>query len=342
MRLNLCLLGLLGLVLSSCGMPTDGGAPGDDGREGAVAPFALEPVRPGMRPFRAATTEYTGARAVPALPPVKAVGYAGGALPVEVQAFGRDGLPIAPASTGMKAYDPSDLKPVRQLIWGGVYGPHDAGTAYRLEVGDELTLHVQDHDELSGTLTVLVDGTVELPLVKERVPARGRTVTQLQNSIVVTLRTYARDPHIVTLALNVAGGRYYHIFGAVRFPGRYPMGLETVRVSEAVFRANSESVLGRSMAADVKARLAAESSVGMRTGFAVPDKADLGRVFLITPHRTRPTKRVVNAGAALLGGRTGRDPVIQPGTIVFVPGRGGEDPFGRFAADELEFLPTGP
>lgn len=273
--------------------------------------FAVKPLRPELPGYRGSHTEYTGKEPPPPLPAAPGAGQASLAL-------GPDGLPVGPTPHGMPAYDPRGLMPVRQLIYGGTYGERGADRPYELTVGDELTLVLEEHPELSGPLTVRTDGSVELPLVKRRVEAAGRTVAQLRGAIIRVLGDYARNPDRVTLGVDFAAGRHYFVFGAVRRPGRYPMGYRNITVAEAVFRANTDPADAAAPPADVQERLRTETEVKLRRNFRPPPEADLESVHLVTPHRSRPVRTTVNVKAALLEGRGGNNPYLQSGQIVFV------------------------
>jgi hypothetical protein len=96
------------------------------------------------------------------------------------------------------------------------------------------------------------------------------------------------------------------------------MGVGEMRLSEAIFRSNSTRY--QAFIEEVRrSRLEAESEVHAREGFAIPTYAQLTKVSVITPHRSRPTRREYNVKAALFQGMTANDPVIRPGQIVWVP-----------------------
>ncbi len=270
--------------------------------------FAVAPVQPRMTAYKGMEVDYDGRAPAPALPPVAGAGR-------------RGGFPGGPMAGELPAYEPGGFRPLEELVYGGAWGDPGADRPYALAVGDRLALVVEGHPELSGPLEVHVDGTVELPLVRRRVPAAGKTVEALRPLVIETLADYARDPDHVTLAVDHAGGRCYYVFGAVARPGRYPMGLRPIRASEAILRANSTPATGPDATPDAQVR--AETTGALRTDFAAPAGADLARVQLVTPHPTHPTRRPLDVGGALVEGRTGADPYLRAGQILFVPSTDG-------------------
>ncbi|MBN1256410.1 MAG: polysaccharide biosynthesis/export family protein [Planctomycetes bacterium] len=298
-------------LLSSC-IESDVGEP----PEGRTA-FRVDPVQPVMPAYRGVQNSYTG-RENPNLPP-ETISRIPVVRPVSAEVYNTGDLPVSAVAQDSTAYDLGDLLPVKQLIYGGPYGDQAGRRDYQLAVGDELTLDVEDHPELSGTVVVLTDGSIELPLVKKSVPARGRTLHALEQDLLVRLQAYALDPYLTKLRLDYAGGNYYYIFGEVKNPGRYPMGANEIRVSEAVFRANSASLANAVEGLSMKEQIRAETETPMRTGYRAKRFAEMNRVYLITPHRSRPTRRIIDVQAALQQGLTGNDPYLRQGQIIFVP-----------------------
>ncbi|MFH0910559.1 MAG: polysaccharide biosynthesis/export family protein [Planctomycetota bacterium] len=274
---------------------------------------------------------YTGAEEPPALPPLgtgAGEGVDSSLAPVSVQSYA--GGRTAPGErTGPEPYLSDDLRPVRELIYGGPYVPYEGIRPYRFGVNDQILLRVEGHDELSGKLQVITDGTVELPLVRERIPAIDRTREELKRAIVRSLAKYVEGEPRVELGIDFAAGRYYYVFGEVQTAGRFPMGIRPVTVSEAVFRANSSSLLDAKRRSGtyggvweevgVEERIRAELDTSHRENFLVSQTADFRKIYVITPHRTRPTREIVNVKAILYEGKTGDDRVVKPGQVIFVP-----------------------
>ena len=98
------------------------------------------------------------------------------------------------------------------------------------------------------------------------------------------------------------------------------MGITPIRLSEAVFRANSNILrFGGETGLTREERFREEMEISPREGYRLPTYSDLMHVSVITPHRSHPSRRVYNVKSALLQGVTGKDPVLRSGQIVFVP-----------------------
>lgn len=226
--------------------------------------------------------------------------------------------------------------PIEQLVYGGDQPDIDKPERYRLMPKDVITVTVRDHPELSGQLEIQPDGTVRLPSVHDLARLRGLTVEEASEELRRALAVYVRGDCVVRVQANRARGGYYFVFGDVLQPGRFPMGMEPVKLSDAVLAANWEANPGRR---DLDGDELGPSfpAASPRGKYIAPSTADLARVMLITPHRSQPARSVHDVRSAMLG-VTSQDPVIRPGQIVVVPSldpsRNSNLPFAR--------TPTGP
>lgn len=207
--------------------------------------------------------------------------------------------------------------PIEQLVFGGDYPDIDKPESYRLMPKDEASVTVKDHPEFSGKLVVQPDGTVRVPNTPDLVRIRGMTVDEAAEEIRRHLSVYVRGECVVRLQANRARGGYYFVFGDVLQPGRFPMGMEPVRLSDAVLAANWEANPAR-LDADGDELGPAFPAASPRGKFIAPRSADLARVMLITPHRSQPARTVHDVRSAMLG-VTANDPVVRPGQIIVVP-----------------------
>ncbi|NND50689.1 MAG: polysaccharide export protein, partial [Rhizobiales bacterium] len=90
---------------------------------------------------------------------------------------------------------------------------------YYLDAGDQLRITVYGQQDLSRVYPISASGSIAMPLVGS-VSARGRTVDQLENTIVTALAAgYLRDPDV---SVEVQAYRPFFILGEVRNPGQYP------------------------------------------------------------------------------------------------------------------------
>lgn len=89
---------------------------------------------------------------------------------------------------------------------------------YMLDAGDQVRVTVFDQGDLSNTYNVDQSGYISFPLVGA-VPARGRTVQQLESQIAQKLRNgFLRDPDV---SAEVAAYRTIFVMGEVGASGQY-------------------------------------------------------------------------------------------------------------------------
>lgn len=89
---------------------------------------------------------------------------------------------------------------------------------YRVDSGDRLRVTVFDQKDLSTTYSVDQAGYISFPLVGA-VPARGRTLQELEGQIAAKLKQgYLRDPDV---SIEVDRYRSIFVMGEVGQPGQY-------------------------------------------------------------------------------------------------------------------------
>lgn len=93
--------------------------------------------------------------------------------------------------------------------------------AYILGPGDTIDVMVVGEHELSQTLTIKPDGSIDLALVGE-VAAAGRTTTQLAAELKARYSKYLIAPSI-TVSVHTFRVDYISILGQVNRPGEYPI-----------------------------------------------------------------------------------------------------------------------
>ncbi len=90
--------------------------------------------------------------------------------------------------------------------------------AYRLQIGDKLKLVVFGEDNLSGDVEINGRGRIQIPLVGE-IPAKGRTLKDLQRAIVAKLSDgYIKSPRI---SLDITNYRPIFVHGEVKSGGQF-------------------------------------------------------------------------------------------------------------------------
>lgn len=218
---------------------------------------------------------------------------------------------------GSGATGPSgQLHPIEQLVYGGDYPDVDKPELYRLMPKDAISVTVKDHPEFSGKLEIQADGTIRVPNCPDLVRLRGLTVEEASEKIRDYLQVFIKGETIVSVQANRARGGYYFVFGDVTQPGRFPMGIEPIKLSDAVLAANWEANPSRM---DPDEELGpAFPAASPRGKFYTRRSADLARVMLITPHRSQPVRTVHDIRSAMLGVMRD-DPLVRPGQIIVVP-----------------------
>jgi len=89
---------------------------------------------------------------------------------------------------------------------------------YRVDSGDRLRVTVFDQKDLSTTYSVDQAGYISFPLVGA-VPARGRTLQELEGQIAAKLKQgYLRDPDV---SIEIDRYRSIFVMGEVGQPGQY-------------------------------------------------------------------------------------------------------------------------
>lgn len=119
---------------------------------------------------------------------------------------------LAAAMTSVVLAACSSYQPAPKAFHEAVMQP------YRLDAGDRLRVTVFEQSGLTGSYTVDQAGYIAFPLIGA-VPARGRTLQQLEGEIAAGLRQgYLRDPDV---AIEIDRYRSFFIMGEVGQAGQY-------------------------------------------------------------------------------------------------------------------------
>lgn len=125
---------------------------------------------------------------------------------------------------------------------------------YYLDSGDLLRITVFGQEELTRVYPVNDGGKIAMPLIGS-VTARGRTIDQLENTIVTALAAgYIRDPDV---SVEVQTYRPFFILGEVRNPGQYPY-VSNMTVQTAVAIAGGFTYRAKRDAVEISRRLPKE------------------------------------------------------------------------------------
>ena len=165
----------------------------------------------------------------------------------------------------------------------------ESAGAYRIAIDDVLDVAVQDHPDLTVSVTVISDGTVTLPLVGA-VKVAGLTADEAAARLRELYDSrYVTDP---TVGVNLKRGhvRQFFVNGEVKTPGAYPY-TEGITVLRAVIVAG---------------------------GFT--EYAAKGRVKVLRKNDGPEQAITVNAGK-IEGGAIAEDRLLEPEDIVVVPER---------------------
>ena len=136
---------------------------------------------------------------------------------------------------------------------------------YRLDSGDRLRVTVFEQTGLTNTYLVDQAGYIAFPLVGQ-VPARGKTVPQLEKAIADKLRQgYLRDPDVT---IEVDRYRPIFILGEVGRPGQYTY-VPGMTVQNAIAIAGGFSSRANHADVDLTRKINAEVITG-RIGITQP------------------------------------------------------------------------
>lgn len=181
-----------------------------------------------------------------------------------------------------------------------------AGQNYRIGPGDVIDVSVSKNETLSRSgLRVGNDGTIQLAMLDENIPAACRTERELADAVKELYRKYLVNP-FVNVAVREFNASPVAVIGAVNSPGRFQLQRQ-FRLVELLALVNGPSAS------------AADSAEILRYG----NIAYCDGSRLITPATSREELLSVKLEDAFKGGDSA-NPIIMAGDIVRVP-----------AADEL-------
>ncbi len=166
-------------------------------------------------------------------------------------------------------------------------GAPPAGDAYTLGPGDAIEIVVVGDKDLSQTVTIKPDGSIDLPLIGG-VTAAGMTTSQLASELIGLYSKYLIEPSI-TVQVHQFRVDHVYILGQVSKPGEYAIQPGT-GILEAL------------------------ASAGGPT-----DRADLAKATIIRGESgAKPDPIEVNLLQAFAGDAS-PEVKLQPGDVVFVP-----------------------
>ncbi len=98
--------------------------------------------------------------------------------------------------------------------------PDSSNERYKIGFEDTLQVDVYRHPELTQTVTVARDGTINLPRINQPVLAVCKTERELASLITAHYRNYLRNPFVNVRALEQRS-QPFAVLGAVNKPGSY-------------------------------------------------------------------------------------------------------------------------
>ena len=159
----------------------------------------------------------------------------------------------------------------------------------RIGAGDTIRITVYQSPDLSMETRVNEGGAISYPLLG-RVQLAGLTVTAAEAHIASELkrRDFVKDPQVIIVVTQVRANQV-NVLGQVGKPGRYPLDLTGMRMTEVL-----------ALAGGIIAGAGSDTVVltGVRDGRAFRKEVDLPRLFS--------------------AGGTGEDIVVAPGDTVWV------------------------
>lgn len=202
----------------------------------------------------------------------------------------------------------------------GLVVPGADTTNYILGAGDQISLSVIGYPEFTGTLALLPDGNVTLPLVGA-VQAAGLTPVQLEAVLTEHMRAYLVDP-VVSVGLTVMRPVVVTVAGEVHRPG--PLQLTSLTSSNANTRLNpnqTEPVLnqGRDFPLTDQPAIPTLSSALLLAGGVTKD-ADIRQVQVRRPiGGGRSETLSFNLWETITSDAGSADIVLRDGDSIFIP-----------------------
>ena len=170
-------------------------------------------------------------------------------------------------------------------------------TPYTLGAGDRVRVDVFDVPEYSGEFVVLVDGTLNLPVIGA-VTVRGRTLQQASETISQLYARYVRRP-LVTVGLLATRPVTIAIAGEVNRPGTYTAGAQG------------------GGGAGITAGQFPTVTQAITLAGGITQSAAVGEVKL--RRRNSPTTYTINLWALLNQGDISQDVALRDGDTLFIP-----------------------
>ncbi|MEO0518648.1 MAG: polysaccharide biosynthesis/export family protein [Cyanobacteria bacterium P01_A01_bin.116] len=208
------------------------------------------------------------------------------------------------------------LQPAQPAINPAIASSYSNAT-YILGPGDQISLSVIGYPEFTGTLALLPDGTVTLPLTG-RVRASGMTTNQLSGVLMQQLREYLVDP-VVSVGLVTMRPVVVTVSGAVHRPGPIQLSSLTSSNGNPLGSGGTDAQIGERPA------LPTLSSAVLLAGGITRD-ADIRQVVVRRPLAGGQVETLsLNLWDAITSDAGTADIGLRDGDSIFIPELSGDE-----------------
>jgi len=135
------------------------------------------------------------------------------------------------------------------------------------------------------TLTVKPDGTIDLPLLKDRILCAGHTVSEVENTVNRLYRAGVLEHVVASVALSKAQSRKMYIMGEVGAPGAYDItqpvtALQAIAIAGGEVRLTADLTSVILISRDINGK-----PIGRRLDLKrILDVGDMGPAILVKPY----------------------------------------------------------
>jgi polysaccharide export outer membrane protein len=166
---------------------------------------------------------------------------------------------------------------------------------YRLVTVHVLTFYekvnrlVQSLTTLTGgsqtTLTIKPDGTIDLPLLKERIFCTGHTIREVENTVNRLYRDGILEHVVASVALSQARSRKMYVMGEVGAPGSYDLN-QPVTALHAIAMAGGHNAESADLTSVILISRNIEGKpIGRRLDLKrILDVGDMSSAIMVKPH----------------------------------------------------------
>jgi len=159
--------------------------------------------------------------------------------------------------------------------------------SFTLGPGDIVQINVRDHPELSGRVTVNLNGGMPLPLTGDVIMARDLSLEELNARVSEIMKRYVKEPQVNITLIEYRSKLFYVVDEIGTTP--YPIPRPNFTLRDALF----------------------VSDWG--------DNRALGRVLIVKPSKLHPVVKTVNAFDLIYRGNLLNNVRIENGDVIYVP-----------------------